>query len=191
VETERGRALKAILGRFRKAVLAKGVAEALDLFVNSTDENERRSAVILMGALDDLPRLGDALLSAKNPDVWDAAVKAMRHWIGRAPGQDQKLYRGLIEQRGYKPREAEKVLSMLHSFSDEEVAQPELYEVLINNLNDEKLAVRGLAHWHLVRLAPAGKKIAFDPLAPKEDRNRAIAAWRKLIPSGKLPPEDK
>ena len=122
-----------------------------------------------MGALDDLPRLGQALMSAKSPDVWDAAVKAMRHWIGRGPGQDQKLYHGLIEKRGFKPAEAEKVLQLLHSFSDQEVAEPELYEVLINNLNDEKLAIRGLAHWHLVRLAPAGKTIPYDPLASKEE----------------------
>jgi uncharacterized protein (TIGR03000 family) len=191
VVTERGQRLKAILGRFRKLVVEKGVAEALDTFIKSKDENDRRTAVIVMGALDDLPRLAEALLSAKTPDVWDAAVKALRHWIGRAPGQDQKLYHGLIERHGYKPAEAEKVMQLLHSFSDQEVAQPELYEVLINNLNDEKLCVRGLAHWHLVRLAPAGKKIAYDPLASKEDRNRAIAEWRKLIPSGKLPPEDK
>jgi uncharacterized protein (TIGR03000 family) len=191
VETDRGRKLKVLLGRFRKLVAEKGTGLALDEFVKSKDDAERRVAVIVMGALDDLPRLGQALLAGQSAVVWDAAVIGLRHWIGRCPGQDQKLYQFLIDLRGYKPAEADKVLQLLHSFSDEDVARPELYEMLINNLNDDKLGVRGLAHWHLVRLAPAGSKIAYDPLAPKEDRNRAIAAWRKLIPSGKLPPEVK
>ncbi len=107
-----------------------------------------------------------------------------------APGQDQKLYRGLIEKRGYKPAEAASVLQLLHSFDDDELAHPELYEVLINYLGNDKLALRGLAHWHLIRLVPAGKKIAYDPHAAKEQRDRAIQEWRKLIPSGKLPPAD-
>ena len=190
-DTNGARRIRGILARFRMQVLAKGVSAALDELYQSDDAVERRLAVLLMGALDDLPRLGDALLHAKHADVWDAAVLALRHWIGRGPGQDQLLYRGLIEKRGYKPFEAETLLQLLHSFSDEEVARPELYEVLINYLGNEKLAVRGLAHWHLVRLAPAGKTIAYDPLAAKEKRDQSIAEWRKLVPSGKLPPESK
>jgi uncharacterized protein (TIGR03000 family) len=190
-DTERSKMLKEILGRFRKSVLARGTGPALDEFIASNKEYDRRVAVIAMGALDDLPRLGQALMDARSPDVWDAAVKSLRHWIGRAPGQDQKLYQGLIEMRGYKPVESASVLQLLHSFSEEEEKQPELYEILIRYLDDEKLPVRGLAHWHLVRLAPAGKKISYDPIAPKEQREKAIAEWKKLIPPGKLPPEDK
>jgi hypothetical protein len=190
-ETDRSRMIREILARFRKQVLARDVGAALDELMASNKEFDRRVAVILMGALDDLQRLGQALTEAKSDDVWDAAVKAMRHWIGRAPGQDQKLYQRLIEVRGYKPVEAASVLQMLHSFSEEEEKQPELYEILIRYLDDDKLPVRGLAHWHLVRLAPAGKKISYEPTAPKEQREKAIAEWKKLIPAGKLPPEEK
>lgn len=190
-ETERGKLVRALLGRFRKQVLAKGVGEALDAMMQSDNPLERRGAVILMGATDDLPRLAHALLSAKHIDVWDDAVLTMRHWIGRAPGQDQKLYNWLVTERMYKPNQAESLLQLLHSFSDDEVAKPELYEVLINYLASERPGLRGLAYWHLVRLAPAGKKIAYNPLGPKEERDKGVEEWRKLIPPGKLPPEDK
>jgi len=47
------------------------------------------------------------------------------------------------------------------------------------------LAIRGLAYWHLSRLAPAGLKFGYAPLAPKEQRDAAIKEWRKL----ELPPK--
>jgi hypothetical protein len=116
-------------------------------------------------------------------------VKVLRHWIGRGAGQDQILYKRLIELRGYKPAEAATVLHFLHSPADEEMARPETYEMLIDHLNSERLAIRGLAFWHLYRLVPAGRKITYDPLSSKEDRERARQEWKKLIPEGQLPPK--
>jgi hypothetical protein len=191
--TEKGRAerekRRAMAARFRRLVVERSVGEALDAFLNSDDEQERRAAVYLMGALDDLDRLGAALMNAKHPDVWDAGVLAGRHWIGRGPGQDQKLYNYLIEKRKFSPAHAETVLSLLHSFSDEDLARPETYEMLLAYLGSDRLAVRGLANWHLYRLVPAGRKIGYNPLAPEDDRARAIREWKKLIPSGQLPPK--
>jgi hypothetical protein len=80
-------------------------------------------------------------------------------------------------------------LQLLHSFGDEDLARPETYEVLIDYLDHEQLSIRYLANWHLVRLAPAGKKIEYKALDPKEKRAQAVAEWKKLIPTGKLPPK--
>jgi hypothetical protein len=191
--TDKGRAerekRRAMAARFRRLVVERSIGEALDEFLRSNDEQERRAAVYLMGALDDLDRLGAALMHAQHPDIWDAAVLAGRHWIGRGPGQDQKLYKYLIEKRQFSPAHAETVLSLLHSFGDEGLARPETYEMLLAYLGSDRLAVRGLAHWHLYRLVPAGRKIGYNPLAPEAERARAIREWKKLIPSGQLPPK--
>ena len=40
---------------------------------------------------------------------------------------------------------------------------------------------------HLVRLVPEGKAIPFDAGAAPEERARAVARWRALIPEGRLP----
>jgi uncharacterized protein (TIGR03000 family) len=189
--SERFKRIQAVLGRFRKLAVDKGIGEALDTMAASDDSNDRRSAVVLMGAFDDLERLGKNLRAAKHQDVFDQTVVAMRHWIGRGPGQDQKLYQGLIDRAGYQPKQAESVLQMLHGFNDEEIAQPELYESLIDYLECDKPALRVLAYWHLVRLAPVGKDIAYDPNGSKEEIEAAAKAWRKLIPAGKLPPKTK
>ena len=79
------------------------------------------------------------------------------------------------------------MLDLLHSPFDPD--KPSTYEALIRLLQHSKLAVRELAHWHLVRLAPAGKEIAYDPAATEEERDKAVKAWKELIPEGQLPRE--
>jgi hypothetical protein len=182
---------KAARDRLQQLILSKGIDAALDTLINSENQFDRDLAIIVMGALDDLPRLGKALREAKHPDVWENGVLTLRHWIGRAPGQDQILYQRLVEDRKFSPVEAETVLQLLHSFSDEELARPETYETLIAYLGHNQLAIRGLAYWHLSRLVPAGKKFGYNPLDPKDKREAAVQQWKKLIPSGQMPPRTK
>lgn len=180
---------KARLEAFRKLAAEKSTGAALEAFLASDNEKSRRLAIVAMAAMDDLPRLGPVLLATKHPDVLENGILAFRHWLGRSPGQDQKLYKMLIEERKYSPAHAAIIMQLLHSFGDEDLARPETYEVLIDYLDHEQQSIRFLAHWHLVRLVPAGKKIDFKALDSKEAREKAIAEWKKLIPTGKLPPK--
>jgi hypothetical protein len=80
-------------------------------------------------------------------------------------------------------------MRLLHSLSEEEAARPDTYRTLISHLNHENLIVRGLAYWHLARLAPeGGRSIPYDPAGDAGQRQKAIEQWRQLIPAGKLPP---
>jgi uncharacterized protein (TIGR03000 family) len=188
-ESERAKKIKANLAKFRDLFRKQPIGEVLGQMVNAEDESVRRNAVNLMGALDDLPRLAQALANSKHADVWENGVLALRHWIGRGPGQDLKLYNGMIATGKYTPAQAAIVMNLLHSFGDDDLAQPDTYEVLINYLDNDNLAIRGLAYWHLSRLVPEGKKFGYNPLAPKEERARAVKEWRNLIPEGKMPPK--
>jgi hypothetical protein len=163
------------------------IGEVLDHLVASDDPRARRSGVILMGALDELSRLGKTLNETTHPDTWDQAVVAMRHWLGRGPDQDKKLYEALTATKGYTPVQAETLIDLLHGFSEDDVLRPETYQLLINYLACDKLALRGLAHWRLVRMVPGGKDLPFDPKATPEARKEAQARWRKLVPPGELP----
>jgi hypothetical protein len=184
-----GEKLIAVRKKLRDALAAKPVGEVLDEFVNSDDALERRFGVLAMGATDDLARLGNALRNAKHSDVWDSAVQALRHWIGRGPGQDQKLYHGLVDVKKVSPVEAETIVSLLHSFGENDLARPETYELLIGYLKCPRLGVRGLALWHLSRLYPPGKDFGFDPLAPQDARDKAVKKWQDLLKKGELPPK--
>jgi hypothetical protein len=182
---------KALLQKLRQAVASKGIDQAVEDFLNSDNPMERKYAVYALGALDKLARLGQAVREAKHPDILENAVIALRHWIGRAPGQDLLLYNRLIEKANYKPIQAETVLQLLHSFGEEQLARPETYQGLIDYLDHDMLAIRGLAYWHLYRLVPAGRDLGYNPLDPKEAREAAVEKWRKLIPPGHLPNNGK
>jgi hypothetical protein len=187
-DTPLARRKKALLGRFREVAMARSLDAALDDLVNADDPAARRLAVFIMGALDDLPRLAKVLRESEHRDVWDNGVLALRHWIGRGPGQDQLLYRRLIERAKYSPAHAEAIVQLLHSFGEAELSRPETYETLIDYLDCDVLPLRGLAHWHLIRLVPGGKAFDYSPLDPKEKREAAVRKWRQLVPAGKLPP---
>jgi hypothetical protein len=180
-DSERAQRIKTYVERLRQEVVKSSPKEATRTFVKSEDPNERATGVIFMGALDDLDGIGEVITETKYPDVWDRAVDVVRHWLGRRPGQDQILYQRLVNKRGLKPAQAAGVMQLLHSFGEAELAQPELYTTLVRYLDNDVLGIRGLAHWHLVRLVPAGKEFGYNPLDPKEQRDKARAEWKKLI----------
>jgi hypothetical protein len=189
--TDDGKRRVATLAKLREAWQSKPPADVAEELARSGDEFERRLGVNALAAMDELSRLALVMTTTKHADVWDHGVLALRHWIGRGPGQDQKLYKALTEKGGFSPGEAEVVLNLLHSYGADDLARPETYEALIDYLESDRLPIRGLAEWHLTRLVPAGKKIGYNPVGPKEEREAAVKEWRKLIPSGKLPPRTK
>ncbi len=178
---------KAGVKQFHDMAEKTSLGEALLKLAQSDEEIARRTAVVLLGALDDLSGLAAAVGAAKHQDVLENAVIVLRHWIGRCAGQDLKLYNALIEKGQYKPAEAELVLQLLHSFGDAALRKPETYEALISFLDSDRMCVRTLAHWHLERLVPAGRKIAFKATATKEEREKAVKAWKELVPAGTVP----
>lgn len=181
--------LMAVARKYRESLAGKGLDATLDELQASDNAQERIVSVLVSGATDQLERIGKTFRESKDPEVWDACVRVLRHWIGRAPGQDQILYQGLIDRAGFRPVDAASVVQLLHTPGDADISRPELYQGLIEFLDHNQMAIRGLAHWHLIRLAPAGEKIGYVPTAEKAARAEAIAQWKKLIPPGQLPPK--
>jgi uncharacterized protein (TIGR03000 family) len=178
---------KAARDLFIRVASEKGPDAAMDALLGSDDPIARRVGVIAAGALDELPRLGAFFRKTKHVDLLDEAILVFRNWTGRGPGQDQKMYQALIDRGGFSPLEAESVMQLLHGFNDQELAEPETYELLIRYLTDSRLAIRALAHWHLVRMVPAGRDIAYNPLDDKAALQKAQKEWEKLIPAGTVP----
>jgi hypothetical protein len=143
-------------------------------------------AVLGLAAINDIDRVMQALNHPKQAEARKTAAVALRHWIGDAPGRDQRLYQYLPEHLGYSKAQAATVLHLLHNdFPPEE---PETYEALIANLRHEKLAVRELAWRQLSRLVATNVAAPYDPAGSDAERAAAYKAWKELVPSGKLPP---
>jgi hypothetical protein len=179
--SERAKTAKKLLEEFRAQILKTSLPQAVESFSTSEDAQHRALAVIVMGATDDGDGMYKVLTETKYPDTWDRAVVVVRNVLGRKPGMDQLLYRRLVEIRKIPPAQARTILELLHSFGDDDLAQPEPFRMLVKYLGHDSFAIRGLAHWHLVRLVSAGQKFDYNPLAPREEREKARKQWNKLI----------
>lgn len=174
------------------SVIAKeGVTKGLQELLQAKTPVSRLAGVTLAGALDELPLIQGVLASSKHADARAHAVLALRHWLGREPGQVQKLYTMFTTEKHLTEVQARSALQLLIGFDHDERDRPETYEMLIQYLRHSKQPVRELAHWHLVRLVPEGRKIPYDAAAPEADRLRAYERWLALVPTGELPPVPK
>jgi hypothetical protein len=189
--TPEGRKFLRTLGNDARPLAEKTgtLGQHLDAMLKSARTTDaRKAAVTAFGAVDDLDKLMAALGNAEFPDLRDQAVLVLRHWLGREPGQSIKLYQSLQRDHQYTAIQAKSLLHLLHGIEPVRRQQPGTYDLLIEDLQNRKLFIRELARWHLVRLAPEGKNIPYDAAGSEEQRRNAIAAWRRLIPEGELPP---
>jgi hypothetical protein len=113
----------------------------------------------------------------------------LRNWLGRGPGQAEKLFAALTDEGKFSRNEAGTILFLLFGPDHKQLSLPAAYDVLIAMLGHDKIAIRELARWHLYRLVPSGKNIPYDAAAPAEARQQAQTRWRELIPMGQLPPK--
>ena len=186
-QTAEAKAVRAAVERFR-GLRAANADTAADVLLSSKQPAEWRVGLVAAAAADDLPRMSRTLVESADPAVWDFGVIVFRHWLGRGPGQDRRLFQFLTDTRKYDPVSAATVIDLLAGFSPAERNRAETYDILVEYLQHDKPAVRNLAQWHLVRLVPAGKAIPFRPNAGKDELTAAYKEWRKLIPAGTLPP---
>jgi hypothetical protein len=161
-------------------------SEILEKAVKSKTPAERKAAVVALGAINDLSGMHSALNSDQT-DVREIAVLALRHWLGRDKGHAEQCYDWLTKHEKYSPTQAANIVYLLSGIEEEKRRMPSTYDLLIQALNHGKMPLRVLAHWHLVRLVPEGKTIAYDPAGSEAQRKQAIDAWRRLIPEGEMP----
>ncbi len=184
--TPDARAIRAAIEKFR-AIRATKADTAVDALLASRLPAEWRVGLVAAAAADDLPRLAKVMTASPDVAVWDAGVTVLRHWLGRGPGQDRRLFQFLTDPRGYDPVAAATVIDLLAGFSPAELNRAETYDVLVEYLQHDKPGVRNLAHWHLSRLVPAGRAIPFRPNAGKAELQSAYTQWRRLVPPGTVP----
>jgi len=177
----------ATMEAFRE-IRASNPGEAITKFLASEDPVRRRIAIVALGANDDVARLVQFLGEARTREEWDFGTSVLRHWLGRGPGQDRKLYERLQADAGLTESQARIVLQLLFGFHAADLRQPETFEVLIDYLLHEKPAIRGLAAWHLARLVPKEKAVPFVLNASPAECETMHQEWKKVIPSGERPP---
>jgi hypothetical protein len=161
--------------------------ESAAQLLSSPEEIGRLVGVTALGAIDALPKFFKAINDPQHADVRRQTILVLRQWLGREPGQIKRFQHVLMEEKKLNPTQVKNALSLVLGFDSSERAMPSTYDFLIDCLTHKSMAVRELAHWHLVRLAPAGNSILFDAALPPEQQQDAVARWRALIPPGQVP----
>jgi hypothetical protein len=180
------KALQAAVEKLRRGIADKGAAQAISQAKDSADTALRAIAVYSGTALGNLAIGWGALKTDKAKEVRVAAIDALFHYIGRGSAEDVRLYETLVADK-IKAGQAGIIMDLLHGMSAEARQRPETYDALITYLQSDLLAIRELAAMNLYGLVPRGRTIVFDAAAPADQRARAQAAWRKLIPEGQVP----
>jgi hypothetical protein len=189
--TPEAKQMEAAVKRLQKKLQDDTVEKALADTLASDNKTDRELAVYSYAATNDLTHLAEALSDAKRADVRAAAINAFQHWIGQAIDNDVQLYTFLRKDWMYTPEQAEIVVQLLHGLKESDRDRPETYETLIEYLRHRKRSVRELARHHLHRWVIEGRKIPYDASNSQEQLDKAVKAWKELIPDGKLPPAPK
>jgi hypothetical protein len=150
------------------------------------DPTFRELGMFFLASLDAAPYLVNHLEDGRHARVRRAAAHGLRAWLCHGTGRDAELMRLLQVRVNSAPR-ATLTFRLLHPLGEEERKRPDTYQQLIAHLDDEGLAVRELASWHLEELVPGGEKIPYNPAEPVEKRRAAVEEWKKVLPPGKLP----
>jgi hypothetical protein len=183
-------ALQALTDLLKRSFENKPIELVVEESLQSDRPMSRILAVYGLGALDATGKVLDALADEdeRHGEMRDAAVLALRQWIGRRAENDHKLYETLQQEKHYTPQQAETVMQLLHDLTQEQLALPQTWEAIIGLLRADKPAIRTLAYWHLYRLVPQGQEPKYNPVGDSRQREVAYQAWKALIPDGKLPP---
>jgi hypothetical protein len=175
----------------RAAVEAAGpVPRQVQAMLQSQDNPAlNQLALRWAAAVQDMPRLVDALDMPERSDLRGVAASELKRWLGQQTGRESELYRLLSGAKRYPPEEARSFIQLLHPPREDEVTDPRTYERLIANLKHPQLAVRELAATLLYELAgEAAEAIEYDAGSPPEELDQAYRRWKQLVPGGKLPP---
>lgn len=176
----------------------KSVHLALRERLEAAGPQDRALALYALAALGDVRQLLGVLAADAPGRAFDrsAAVFCLRRWLCQGPDQARLLFNersgsGLLRSLRYSVREATLLVDLLFDFPPEDRRRAETFEALADHLGHRRLAVRELAHWHLVRLSAPVKLPPYNAAAPRAERQKAAEAVRRLIEERKLPPASK
>ena len=176
----------------------KSPVVALQETLDKTDPASRLLAVYCLAALDEVGKLID-VVGDGDVNHWadrEAAFYSLQRWVSRSATQAKLLYEekdgnatGVLLDKKFKKREAERILTLLHPLLAEELGKPVVYQDLAADLESSRIAIAEMAFWHLVWLSPGVKlPMGFNAAASIDERERYSGEIQKMIDKKLLPP---
>jgi hypothetical protein len=184
--------LKRALDRLYDRLMQPGVT--VESVLTELSQDSRPQALAYAGyalpAIDVIAPVVDAMDDLLKPNMRAAGVVSLYQWVARRPENALTLRKLLVDKKDYTDAQADAMVQMaMLSLGQADIYAVATYEFLFEELNDEKLAIREFAYWHLAQLDPEGaKQSMYNPILI-DARDVAIARWRKRLTDGKIPPK--
>jgi hypothetical protein len=173
-----------------KNVQAKKLDVALQEALAADELAARRLALRCYTALDDFSRPLEMLDQENKSDgMRRYAIYSLRYWVAQDRDNEYLLYDALRAQ--FSKVVAKKIMELLHGISTTDAGMPATWQRLIDDLDNEVVALRELSAWNLEILVPEGRKINYSASANQITRRNGQNQWRILIPPGQLPKAPK
>lgn len=145
-----------------------------------------RHVIRSYAAMDDMGYVFNTFSGPLTPIyIRGVCLQTIQQWL--AWGRDQDYALLAVVAKNHRKNESIRIVELFHMVTKEDADRPATYQLLIEGLNNNVLAIRTLSHWHLLGLAPAGGKIAYDPAMPAALREAAVRQWTSVIPPGHTP----
>ena len=171
-----------------KDALAKGDDPALAVIPLLSDRNPQLGvrAVHVLTATYDADRLLTALFEPVDEAVHRAAIDGLSH-IANGSAAGRSAIRTALETR-LPMSEVELTVSLLAGFGDAEARDPAYCQILVDLLNNDRLATRTLAFYRIQQYS--NDRLGYQPEAESSRRRDAVRRWQKFLDrnGGKLLP---
>lgn len=171
-----------------KDALAKGDDPAQAMISLLSDRNPQLGirAVDVLAATCDVDRLLSALFEPVDESVHRAAIDGLSH-IAKGSAAGRRTIRNALETR-LPMSEVEITVSLLAGFGDAEARDPAFCQVLVDLLNNDRLATRTLAFYRIQQYS--NDRLGYQPEAESSRRRDAVRRWQKFLDrnEGKLLP---
>lgn len=171
-----------------KDALAKGDDPALAVIPLLSDRNPQLGvrAVHVLTATYDADRLLTALFEPVDEAVHRAAIDGLSH-IANGSAAGRSAIRTALETR-LPMSEVELTVSLLAGFGDAEARDPAYCQILVDLLNNDRLATRTLAFYRIQQYS--NDRLGYQPEAESSRRRDAVRRWQRFLDrnGGKLLP---
>jgi len=171
-----------------KDALAKGDDPAQAMISLLSDRNPQLGvrAVYVLTATRDADRLLSALFEPLDESVHRAAIDGLSH-IANGSAAGRRAIRNALETR-LPMSEVDLTVSLLAGFGDAEARDAAYCQILVDLLNNDRLATRTLAFYRIQQYS--NDRLGYLPEAESSRRRDAVRRWQKFLDrnGGKLLP---
>jgi hypothetical protein len=173
-------------GRRVRATFDESLQDRPDAAVTAKDVESARIAILVFGALGDLPGLADGISDPNRPLLRKTAVEALRSALARDPALAEPFRRTLVDKLQVEEGQADAAMRLLRGVTDAERTDPATLDRFVAGLTSSAVCVRELSFENLIAyIDPTDRAneplLVFNAGSSPPSQDPIVQAWKKKV----------